>query len=220
MKNDWRRKFAQDDGWTFIEATMTIVLASVMILGLTITLLAFKEQLDRSWAIRTMDQYANDVVENISHDLRNATEVRVRAGAGNTSRVEIDFLDPMRKSDTKQTVLWRADNRTSRIWRGNEVLDRQFPASDLGPGETYQITQFTVSPFGTNNYYEPWARIDQSARNEQFMAATFDINLTLRYVRNAVGEKTSNWDFQKHYGNRVYTRNANLIVKKGITGAE
>jgi len=216
----WRRRLNSDEGWTLIETITTIVLSTIIVLGLGVTLLAFKEQLDRSWSIRVMDQYANDVIETITHDLRNATEVTVRPGTGNTSRIEMEVLDPLRKNEDKQTVFWRADPRTARIWRGNSVMDKYWPPNNIGVGEGYQIVQFTVNNFGTNTYWEPWARQERTARNDQFMDATFDIDLILRYVRNPVGDRDYAWDFQKHYSSRVYTRNSNLIIKKGITGSE
>jgi len=66
-----RHRLRRDEGWTFIEATLSIVIMSIMVLGLTIVILAFKEHLERSWAVRMMDQYGNDVMEIITHDLRN-----------------------------------------------------------------------------------------------------------------------------------------------------
>jgi len=216
----WRKEVARDDGWTFIEATLTIVIASIMALGLAITLLAFKEQLDRSMAIRTMDQYANDVLEELTHDLRNATAVRINSGAANTSRVEIDLLDPLRKNDQSQTAFWYADRRQARVWRGNRLVDPYFPPTNIGRGEAYSILAFTVSPFGNIVDEEPWIRFDRPQRTNEFINATYDINLIMRYDRLAVGDHRYSWGFQKRYSNRVYTRNANLLVKKGITGAE
>lgn len=216
----WRNRIKQDEGWTFIEATLTIVLASIMALGLAITLLAFKEQIDRSWAIRVMDQTGTNIVEQLTHDLRNAVDVSVRGGTGNTSRVELQLLDPLRKSDAKQTVLWRADPRQVKFWRGNKIIEKDFPPTNLGYGEGYQIVRFTVSNFGDYRDNEAWARVDMPARSDAFIGATFDINLTLRYTRAKSMARQYGWTYEKEYTNRVYARNMNLLIKKGITGSE
>lgn len=216
----WRSRLAQDDGWNIIEAVLTIVLGAIMALGLAITLLAFKEQIDRSWAVRLMDQTANNIVEQLTHDIRNAVDVTVRGGTGNTSRIECKILDPLRKSDAQQTVLWRADTRQTRFWRGNKVLERDFPPTNLGFGESYQIVRFTVSTFGANKDNETWARVDMPGRSDAFVDAMFDINLTMRYTRSKNMARTYGWTFEKEYTNRVYARNMNLIIKKGVTGSE
>jgi len=216
----WRRRLAQDDGWTIIEAVLTIVLGSIMALGLAITLLAFKEQIDRSWAVRLMDQTANNIIEQMTQDLRNSVDVTVRGGTGNTSRIECKILDPLRKSDAQQTVLWRADPRQVRFWRGNQIVEKDFPPTKPGYGESYQIVRFTVSTFGANKDNEPWARVDMPSRQESFVNAMFDINLTMRYSRTRSLARKYDWTFEKEYTNRVYARNMNLIIKKGVTGSE
>lgn len=212
-----RTTYRRDEGWTFIEATIAVVIMAIMVLGLTIVLMAFREQLDRSWAVRVMDQYGNDVIEQLTHDLRNAVEVTSREAAGNTSRVDVRYLDPVRH-DNFITSRWRADLRYVRIERDNEPIDPSFPPRQPGRGESYEIVRFTVKNW-ENGADTPnrWERVDSFRRDPAFQAAAWDIRFTLRYVRQAIEPGERNWTVEKEYFNRVYVRNQNLIVKKGIT---
>jgi hypothetical protein len=213
----YKLKPERDGGWTFIEATLSIVIISIMVLGMTIVLMAFREHLNRSWAVRTMDQYGNDVVERLTHQLRNATDVTVRPGGRNTSRIDIEFLDPY-VHDLFHTVSWRADTRTGRILVNNDAIDPTFPPPRLARGETFEIVKFTMSPYGSDTPNK-WEHNDSFRRNEKFIDATWDIDFVLRYTRAAVNPGERNWTYEKEYTNRVYMRNKNLIVHKGITGS-
>jgi type II secretory pathway pseudopilin PulG len=208
-------KYRRDDGWTFIEATISIVIMAIMVLGLTIVLLAFREQLDRSWAVRVMDQYGNDVIEQLTHELRNAIEVDVRSGAGNTDRIDVTYLDPIRH-DLFLTARWRADLRNVRITRDGEKIDPTFPPQNLGRGESYEIVSFTLNQYGEDSPNN-WERQDRNRRKQSFLDAAYDLRFKLRYNRNAIDVGERNWTVEKEYFNRVYVRNKNLIVKKGIT---
>ncbi len=209
-------RYRRDDGWTFIEATISIVIMAIMVLGLTIVLLAFREQLDRSWAVRVMDQYGNDVIEQLTHELRNATDVDVRGGARNIDRIDVKYLDPVRH-DVFRTSYWRADLRNVRITNGNnDLIDPSFPPQQMGRGESYEILQFTLSQYAVNSP-NAWERDDRARRKQSFLDAAYDIRFKLRYNRNAIDIGDRNWTVEKEYFNRVYVRNKNLIVKKGIT---
>ncbi len=210
-----RAKLTRDEGFTFIEATLAIVLISIMVLGLTIVMLAFKEHLDRSWAIRTMDQYGNDVIENLTHELRNAIDVSVGNGQGNTNRITVEHLDPILKEVVHET-LWRADLRQVRVYAGRTLIDPTFPPKNLGVGETFEIVQFTLTPFGTNMRDGQWEQNDAGNRKEEFMSAAWDIHFVLRYNRAAVAGRDRHWMYEKVYFNRVYMRNKNLLVASGI----
>lgn len=210
-----KKQLQRDGGWTFIEATISVVIMSIMILGMTIVLMAFREHLDRSWAIRVMDQYGNDVIEKLTHNMRNAVDVTVRNGPRNTHKIDLSFLDPY-VLDLIHTEMWEADRGRPRIMVNNDPVDPTFPPSSPGRGESYEIVQFTVTPYGelTPN---PDERRDSFSRNEKFLTGTYDIRLKLKYNRYALRAGERNWSFEKEYYNRVYMRNKNLIVKEGIT---
>ncbi len=211
-KTNWSR----DGGWTLIEAILSIVIMSIMVLGLTIVLMAFKEHLDRSWAIRVMDQYGNDVVEELTHELRNAVDVSVRNGIGDTHEITIHYLDPY-YLDRTSTKRWKADLRTTQIKVDNRPVDPTFPPRDLGRGESYAILQFTLYKFGK----DPQCRNeeenrDATGRRDAFLDATYDIRFKLGYIRKAINPGEYNWDYEKEYHNRVYIRNKNLPIRAKV----
>lgn len=209
-------KWSRDEGWTFIEAILTVVIMSIMVLGLTIVLLAFKEHLDRSWAIRVMDQYGNDVIEKLTHELRNAIDVDIRRTAGNTHQIDIKYLDPL-YMDRTFIRRWRADLRTTQIKVENEPIDVYFPPGKPGRGESYQIMQFTLSKYGDRFLSRDLDERKESAnRSQAFLEATYDIRLKLRYNRNAINPGDRSWSYEKEYFNRVYMRNKNLPIRQQI----
>ena len=206
-------KLSRDDGWTLVEAVLSMVIMSVMILGLTIVLLAFREHLDRSLAVRTMDQYGNNVIERLTHKLRNAVNVVVRNGPGDTNKIDIEFLDPL-TLDFTTWEYWRADRNTIKV--NDRRLDDYFPPLRLKLGESYEIVKFTMTPYGvdTPNDFE---RQDHFRRTDSFNDATWDVRFTIRYNRSNFNSGDQKWVYEKEYYNRVYMRNMNLIVQKGIT---
>lgn len=205
----------RDEGWTFIEATLAVVLVAIMVLGLTIVMLAFKEHLNRSWAVRVMDQYGNDVVEYMTHQLRNAVDLDVRSAGRNTHRIDIIHTDRYIEN-LRRTTRVRADIRNAQILVNDRpTIDPNFPPRRMARGESYEIVKFTLTPYGvdTPNSRE---RDDRFRRNDKFQNATYDLNLTLRYNKSALKPGQRNWSYQKEYHNRIYIRNMNLVVKKGI----
>jgi hypothetical protein len=217
-----RRKIIYDGGWTFIEATLAVVLMAIMVLGLTIVLLAFREHLDRSWAVRVMDQYGNDVIEGLTHDLRNATDVTVRPDTRDTDRITVKFLDDFIK-DKFVEHLWYADLRSGQVKVNNNPLDRFYPPRKTRRGESFQILRFQLFSWGDPRKPQQccdsdFERVDARDRDDKFKAATYKIELTLCYNRGALKVGERSWSFQKQYKNLVYMRNKNLMVQKGITG--
>ncbi|HHE46706.1 MAG TPA: hypothetical protein ENL08_03250 [Bacteroidetes bacterium] len=209
-KTNWSR----DGGWTFVEAMLSVVIMSIMVLGLTIVLMAFREHLDRSWSIRVMDQYGNDVIERLTHELRNAVDVSVRNSYGNTQEIIISYLDP-NCLDRTYKHRWRADLHTNQIKVDNAPIDPFFPPRKPGRGESYQILQFTLTKFGvlTPN---PDENREAHFRNQAFLNATYDIRFKVRYNRNAINPGERNWSYEKEYSNRVYLRNKNLPIRNRV----
>ncbi len=210
-----KKRLKRDGGWTFIEATISVVIMSIMVLGMTIVLMAFREHLDRSWAIRVMDQYGNDVIERLTHNMRNAVDITVRNGPRNTNKIDLGFLDPY-VLDLIHTEMWEVDRSRERVLVNNDPVDPTFPPRQPGRGESYEIVSFTVTPYGTDtpNAIE---RNDSFHRNTKFLGATYDIRLKMRYNRAAVRSGERSWNYEREYYNTVYMRNMHLVVKKGIT---
>lgn len=217
--SSFRAKMAGDEGFTFIETILAIVIMSILTLGLTITLLAFKEQLDRSWAIRVMDQYGNDVVERFTHEMRNAVDINVRhvmtRGEKKIDKVNLTYMDQWNE-DLLHTSTWEVDNRWGRMLiNRSPAIDPFFPPSSPGRGESYEIVQFTVSPYGTYTPEAQWETGDRRAhRTPEFLAGTWDIHVLLRYNRAAIGGRKHSWKYEKLYFNRSYMRNYNEPFQK------
>ncbi len=205
---------SRDEGFTFIEVTLTVVIMAIMVLGLAIVLLAFKEHLDRSWSVRIMDQYGNDVVERLTHELRNAVDVTIRPGIGNTHEIDIEYLEP-NYLDRTYIIRWRADLRNCQIKVDHNPIDPGFPPGKLGSGETYEILLFTLFKYGemTSDRKE---HDDAASRSNMFLDATYDIRFKLKYNRNTLSPGLDNWSYEKEYGNRVYLRNKNLPIRRQL----
>jgi hypothetical protein len=212
-------KWSREGGWTFIEAILSIVIMSIMVLGMTIVLMAFREHLDRSWAIRVMDQYGNDVLERLTHELRNAVDVQVRNSVGETHEIIIEYPDPV-YLDRTYFHRWKADLRNTRILVDNRPLYDMFPPRALGRGEFYEILEFTLWPYGDprKQHGEIDEIRDGQSRKKAFLNATYDFTFTLQYKRNAVNPGEHDWKFRKTYTNRVYIRNKNLYVRRQTAG--
>jgi type II secretory pathway pseudopilin PulG len=204
-----------DEGFTFIETLLTVVVMSIMILGLTIVMMAFRDHLDRSWAIRVMDQYANDVIENLSYEIRNATEVTVRSDTRVTDRIVV--IRPYEYNpDLPIETLWYADLRTGQVKRDHRPIDLLYPPKRLRRGESFQIVEFKLYQYGeveNNDSFDPMERLDSQWRNENFNNATYDLKLTLVYNRGTINVGDRPWFFQKTYDNRIYMKNMNVTVK-------
>jgi hypothetical protein len=210
-------KWSREGGWTLIEAILSIVIMSIMVLGMTIVLMAFREHLDKSWAIRVMDQYGNDVLEKLTHELRNAVDVQVRNSVGKTDEIIIEYPDPS-YLDRTYFHRWKADLRNTRILVDNRPLYDMFPPRALGRGEFYQILRFTLDPYGQSGREIDETR-DSQSRGKAFLNATYDITFTLQYKRDAImGVRKWPFEFEKTYTNRVYIKNKNLYIRRQTAG--
>ena len=205
---------SRDEGFTFIEVTLTVVIMAIMVLGLTIILMAFREHLDRSWSVRMMDQYGNDVIERLTHELRNAVDVTIRPGIGNTHEIDIKYLEP-NYLDRTYLIRWRADIGNSQIQVNGEPVDPGFPPRKLGGGESFEILLFTLYKYGV---FTPDAEehTDARFRNEMFLDATYDIRFRLKYNRSTLSPGQRTWSYEKEYSNRVYLRNKNLPIRRQL----
>ena len=214
--NGFGHRLRSEGGWTFIEATLAVVIMAIMVLGLTIVLLAFRDHLDRSWAVRAMDQYGNDALEMLTHELRNAVDVTVRVDTRDTDRITVKWLDPW-VQDLIHTNLWYADLTTGQIKKDHKPIYKLYPPVKLRRGESFKIGKFKLLSYGLDDS-DARERGDALSRTKEFNDATYTIVLTLRYTRGAINIGDRNWSYQKTYKNRVYLRNKNLIFQKGILG--
>lgn len=228
IKKKMKRWLLRDEGWTFVEATLSIVIMAIMVLGLSILMMAFREHLDRSWAVRTMDQYGNDVVERLTHALRNAINVEIVPRINNYD-LQVDDINVINLDniDLDRTYLnrWRADLRSVQVRAedkpdrpGLQAVDPLFPPRRLGRGEWFEIRRFTLSEYGKdfNGKEGPiWSNenADSWSRTETFNESTYLIRFALAYHRNAINPGDKSWKYEKEYNNRIYMRNKNLPIR-------
>lgn len=200
-----------DEGWTFIEATLSIVLLSIIFLGFTITLLEFREWLDRSWAVRVMDQYANDVIERIDHFIQvggKFTEDPPRNGLG-SFRIYIPSVNvyPF-KVDSTAYIFFAHPEEGIFLSVGSEA-PREFYQSCTGgneatfPPESWKKSnKFTITDFR----YEPFPDPD-TTRSTSLAYGTPVIHLSYKYERIEGDEK---YVLDKQYVFSSYMKNYSM----------
>jgi len=172
----------RDEGWTFIEALFSVVLVTVVFLGFTITLLAFRELLERAWAIRVMDQYANLLVNDIQRKLRTGTAISLNPGQYGLGSFMFtvpnynfkNVNDPLQfntsfkySANPGQGIMIGVDN----------TAPQQFDPEFTHEGWT-SLHRFSVVAFE----YDPNA-FNQAGRLPYFYQTMAQITFTLRYDR-------------------------------------
>ncbi len=175
---DKRLNWMSERGWTFIEATMGVILTSILVLGLAVTMLAMRETMDRSLAIRIMDQYGTDIMRHFQRVAETALRVDPIASqsSGTMDHFDIIYRDPFTLALSSHR--YRA-TRFVGVFIDGQRLDPQFPPTrvqrgDTGllhPGESFTITKFTVT------------NIINSGNIQTFGEAVYRLTLGLRYTK-------------------------------------
>lgn len=229
----FNRNIADDRGWTLAEAVVTMVITAIMVLGLTVTVLAVKEQLNRSWAVRVMDEYANDVIENVTHDLRNAAGVRIpQINQENDpfDRVAMGFVTNWDRPYDTSWCYYAADPRGIRITKtgylAKELIPRFVPTK-MEPNERYSIQMFNVGRYGasypaliraTGRTISNWEERERREANvlrdpnnphQDFVNSLWDVRLVMKYTKTATVPGQKDYEVVREYFNRVYVRNLN-----------
>jgi hypothetical protein len=165
-------------GWTFIEATMGVILTSILVLGLAVTILAMRDTIDRSFTIRVMDQYGSDIMRHFQIYFETAVDVHKIASqsSGTMDHFDIVYRDPF--TSELSSARYRA-TRTLGVLKDGQRVDQQFPpmrvprgeTGMLHPGETFTVTQFTI----TNEI--------TSGNMSTFSDGVWRVTLGLRYTK-------------------------------------
>ena len=173
-----RLHWMSERGWTFIEATMGVILTSILVLGLAVTILAMRETMDRSLAIRVMDQYGTDIMRHFQRESESALDIRpiVSQSSGNMVHFDLMYRDPFSGVETAHR--YKA-TRSIGVFRDGQRLDIQFPPTRvqrgetglLHPGESFTVTEFTAT------------NVINSGNLENFSNAVWRVNLGLRYTK-------------------------------------
>ncbi|MBL7073783.1 prepilin-type N-terminal cleavage/methylation domain-containing protein [candidate division KSB1 bacterium] len=188
-------KYLGSKGFTFIEALLSVVLASIVMAGLMIPMLAFVEHLDRSWSVRLMNQYGNDFLEQIVRDLRDARDVNItsRDGFSALTAWVRDARGHLRE------ISYRA-KRDKGILRNGEPLDKTFPPSrrQLKEGESFEVQdlQFQLS----SRLHDP----------DLLNNAVVLVTLRLRYSREDPDNPGNEFQKEQTFRTTIYLRNQYL----------
>ena len=179
VRKIWTKTFLQkEEGWTFIEAAFSIVLITVVFLGFSITLLSFREWMSRSWAIRCMDQYANDFTSHLDNLMQMGTNMGTNPnqyGLG-SFWISIANFDQYPFEVLDSTLFSFSAKPTDGIFiaAGNAApvpFDDDFPVGDWKYKHRFTIEDFRYEPFFELN------------RSLLFNQAIGQVYLTIRYER-------------------------------------
>jgi len=143
----------RDDGWTLVEALISVVLISILFLGFTISVLAFKEWMTRSWALRVMDQYANDVVSSINERLEVAFGIHQLPPQNGLGRFQLDLLDinlyNTQEIDSTKIIFSAHPQQGIKISEGNAApknIDPSIPFDEWWGEHNFIVKEFSMTP--------------------------------------------------------------------------
>jgi hypothetical protein len=195
-KNEILKKFHRDAGFTFIEATISVVLISLIFLSFTVSMLAFREWMDRSWAVRTMDQYAHDVMDY----LHNLMQVSKEVGSSpvqqqlNNFEFKILDLDPYTKT-TRDTIRYFFSGNKSELVKVKlgEAAAKEFYNFRTGGREVFpprgwddnykvELLQFKFWDAGGADYYRE--REDDQLLSDMYDKAMVRVEIQLQLLRD------------------------------------
>ncbi len=179
VRKIWMKNFFHtDEGWTFIEATFSIVLISVVFLGFSITLLNFREWMNRSWAIRCMDQYANDFMSHLDNLMQYGTNMGTNPNQYGLGSFWISITNfnqyPFEVLDSTLYSFSAKPTEGIFVAAGNSApvpFDQDFPLD-----EWKYKHRFTIEDF----HYEPFFELNRPPLFNQAMGQVY---LTIRYER-------------------------------------
>jgi len=198
-----------DEGWTLIEALISLFLITILFLGFTVSLLAFREWINRSWAIRVMDQYANDVFSRLDAYLRDAHRVDLlppQNGLGRFQLLHLQFdIYDMSYVDTLRTTFSADPQNGISIAEGNaapKAFDEDVPFDAWKDEHNFRIERFDYIP-GTMLYPE---------QSVSFRNATGQIKMTIGYERprevsTPEGTVKREYVFRKEYTLTAFLKN-------------
>jgi len=190
-------------GWTFIEATIGVVLASIIVLGLAVTMMAMRETVDQGLAVRVMDQYGNDMMAHFQNVFETATSFVPIASqsSGQMDHFEIHYVDPFSHVDTIHRY---QATREHGVKRDNQRLDPQFPPNPmehgrafgvLGPNESFAVIRFTAE------------EAPRQGNSEAFSDGAIRITLSIRYTKESTDPGEADYVKDMTYDTLCFMKN-------------
>ncbi|MBU0519724.1 hypothetical protein KJ564_12410 [bacterium] len=200
-------KVHSDAGWTLVEALISVVLISIIFLGFTVSVLAFKEWTTRSWAIRVMDQYANDVVSSINEKLNIAYGAHVLSLQNGLGRFQLDLLEidlyNTQNIDSNLVTFSAHPREGVKIAQMNVAaknIDPSTPFDEWWGKHNFTIQQFEIIP-GTQLY---------SIGSLNFQESIVQINLRFQYERIHMVDTGEGSEKESYFLNKEYRISAFL----------
>lgn len=193
-------------GFTLIETLIALVIMSVMFIGFRYTMLAFTEQINRSYSERQLEQYGNTMVEYLARNLINAKKIYVPPNSGELGSFTAFYDDP---NKGEYNVIFEATNKLWLTEDGERIIE-DFPPEqtkssiqgNLGPGETYRMLEFTID--SVRRYDPPYNNPDD------FYGSLYKISLKLRYQRG-------NDDADMYTRDMLFTSQVSLKMRTNAT---
>ena len=192
-----------EHGWTFIEATMGVVLVSIIVLGLAVTMLAMRDTVDRSLAIRVMDQYGNDIMSHFqkAFETANQYESIPSQSSGQMDHFQLIYIDPFNGTRTIHRYL---ATRAQGVKRDNTRLDPQFPPrqirTDNGIGVLSQNESFAIIRFTA-------VEAPRQGNSVAFSHGAIRVSLTIRYTREGINPGESDYTRDMTYSTLCFMKN-------------
>lgn len=200
-----------DQGWTFIEATFSVVLLTVVFLGFTVSLMSVREWMERRWSIRLMDQYANDILTKADSLMRESATMwknSNRNGLGSFSMSLYRFSQyPVLLQDSVVYTFTAHPNNGVMLARGpaaSRPFDPDFPSpywrSTFTKDNKFKIINFGFTPS------------DDPTKPQYFNQAFGEIYLKIRYQRprtfySYVDPRNEVYVYDKRYAVSVFMKN-------------
>jgi hypothetical protein len=159
--------------------------------------------MDRSLAIRVMDQYGNDVMSHFQKAFETANKyVPIPSqSSGQMDHFELVYIDPF---NGVQTIHRYLATRTQGVKMDNTRLDPQFPPRPLqsnnGVGvlsdnESFAVTQFIAE------------EAPRQGNSVAFSHGTIRVSMTVRYTRKAIDAGEGDYTRDMTYSTLCFMKN-------------
>lgn len=191
---------SRQSGFTLIEVLVSVVLLAGLLVGFRYTLLAYWEQINRSWAERYMEQYGNSMVEYLARNLVNAKTITISQNGSNLATFFAYFDNNIHQYTVKYSC-----TSDDGVEEDDEKIFAEFPpdnfkdkySSILGVNEKFEIIEFKID--SVYKYYTPYFN------PEAFKGRLFKITLRIAYEQESADSKK-----QDYYREMMFTSQVSL----------
>ena len=192
-------------GFTLIETLISVVLMTIIMIGLKSTMSAWWDVIDRSWTERYIEQYGNSTVEYIARNVVNATYMNIETyGEFSTFFVGINsdslgFYQEVYSAHYHDGVKINGEKLFQEFPLPGNVVPHNAVTSVMSPDETIEITQFKAE-FSTRPY-PPYMT------PPSFYGKTFMVTMKIKYTRNADDPSETDYENEMTFSFQVALKN-------------